>query len=321
MARRIQIHPDVPLRLDRRHHGTQALGARAGGKEVIDQQVQVRLHLLLPRHGRPRWRHIARLGLERQPDSAVRWTDHHPSGFVPPELGAPDRFPCATLNRMSETLAAAHASDYPAGRIAEMVHNIIEAHRSGTLPAIAQLGHPVLRMPGFAFEGQLDDDLLRSFLATMRATMHDAPGVGLAAPQIGVPLRIAVLEDRYPVDPEVGVERERTPLEYFAAINPSYAPRGPRTAAFYEGCLSFNGYQGVVARPAVVEAAYTDDAGAAVVRELAGWPARIFQHETDHLDGIVYIDRAETRSLASTVEYLERWSEPGIANARAALGF
>lgn len=97
MARRIQIHPDVPLRLDRRHPGTQALGARAGGKEAIDQQVQVRLHLLLPRPGRPRWRHMARLGLERQPDSAVRWTDHHPSGFLPPELGAPDRFPCATL--------------------------------------------------------------------------------------------------------------------------------------------------------------------------------------------------------------------------------
>jgi len=222
---------------------------------------------------------------------------------------------------MSHDLPHAHHAAYPASRISELVHGIVEAHRRGLLPPIVQLGHPVLRMRALEFDGQLDAEVLHNFLQTMRATMHDAPGVGLAAPQIGVPLRIAVLEDHYDVAPEIAAVRERSPLDYFAAINPRHTPNGRRTAEFYEGCLSFAGYQAVVNRPAEIEARYTDGAGATVARTLAGWPARIFQHESDHLDGTVYIDRAETRSLASSSEYLGRWSAPGIERARDGLGF
>lgn len=190
----------------------------------------------------------------------------------------------------------------------------------GTVP-IVQLGHPVLRRPALPFDGQLDDAELAALLELMRRTMHAAPGVGLAAPQLGIPLRIAVLEDSFETDTETAAVRERAPLPYFAMINPGYAPVGPRTAMFYEGCLSFAGFQGVVERHRTVRLDYRRPDGSAATEEFTGWPARIVQHETDHLNGILYVDKVLTRSLAGDDEYAQRWSEPGIGRARAGLGF
>ncbi|GAA1496344.1 peptide deformylase [Paeniglutamicibacter kerguelensis] len=204
--------------------------------------------------------------------------------------------------------------------IREEVTRLVEIHVSGTIPPIVQLGHPVLRMPAQEFTGQLDATLLREFLDTMKTVMHDAPGVGLAAPQLGIPLRIAVLEDMYPTNDDVAAVRERMPLEYFEVLNPTYVARGKRTAAFYEGCLSFNGYQAVVDRPADIDTAYMDADGLAHNRSFSGWQARIFQHETDHLDGTVYIDKALTRSLCASHEFI-RWANPGIEEARIGLNF
>jgi peptide deformylase len=222
---------------------------------------------------------------------------------------------------MSNAAPGPGPADYPAARIAELAHAMVEAHALGSLPPIVQLGHPVLRMRAAEFEGQLDGELLPRFLAVMRDTMHAAPGVGLAAPQIGIPLRVAVMEDAFPIDPDIGAEREREPLAYFAALNPAYRAAGTRTAAFFEGCLSFDGFQGVVERPAEVAASYTTPEGQAVERGLSGWQARIFQHETDHLDGTVYVDKVLTRSLCTHAEYAARWADPGIGRARRGLGF
>ena len=222
---------------------------------------------------------------------------------------------------MSNPVPDPSPTDYPASRMAELTQAMVEAHARCSLPRIVQLGHPVLRMRASEFEGQLDGDLLRGFLAVMRDTMHAAPGVGLAAPQIGIPLRLAVMEDAFPIDPDIGAEREREPLAYFAALNPAYRAVGTRAAAFYEGCLSFEGFQGVVERPADVAASYTTPEGQAVERRLSGWQARIFQHETDHLDGTVYVDKTLTRSLCTHAEYAARWADPGIDRARRGLGF
>lgn len=200
------------------------------------------------------------------------------------------------------------------------VEELVRLHEAGVLPPIVQLGHPVLRMAAADFTGQLEPALLRAFLDTMRAVMLDAPGVGLAAPQLGIPLRIAVLQDLYESVPEVALAREREPLEYLETVNPRYWPVGDRTVAFYEGCLSFNGYQGVVERPADIDTTYQDAEGTTHERKFSGWQARIFQHETDHLDGTVYIDKAVTRSLCANHEY-PRWATPGIAEARSGLGF
>lgn len=202
-----------------------------------------------------------------------------------------------------------------------LVLSLLETADDGALPPIVQLGHPALRRPAVDFDGQLDDAELAAFLTLMRRVMHEAPGVGLAAPQLGVPLRLAVLEDTFPVDEAVAEVRERAPLPYFAVINPRWRALGEQTASFYEGCLSFDGYQGVVERYRRVALDWTGDDGAARSAEFAGWQARIVQHECDHLDGTVYVDRVVTRSLAGTAEYQSRWARPDITEARAGLGF
>ena len=113
----------------------------------------------------------------------------------------------------------ARPTDYSAARIQETVQEILSA---GILPPIVQAGHPVLRHVAAPFEGQVTDAELGHLIDLMRSVMHKAPGVGLAAPQLGIPLQIAVLEDQFAVDPEVAAVRGREPLPFFAMLNPRY---------------------------------------------------------------------------------------------------
>lgn len=195
------------------------------------------------------------------------------------------------------------------------------AHGNGTVP-IVQAGHPVLRAQALPYDGQLADDELESLVHVMRATMHAAPGVGLAAPQIGLPVAVAVIEDSGPPDGDVGQVRERSPLEFRVLVNPRYAPVDDERVAFYEGCLSVVGYQAVVARPRHVHLVGADERGRPIDEVVSGWPARIVQHETDHLGGVLYLDRAELRSLSAADALGLRWaSEPRPETAARALGF
>jgi peptide deformylase len=91
--------------------------------------------------------------------------------------------------------------------------------------------------------------------------------------------------------------------------------------AFFEGCLSVPGWQAVVARHSAVRLKALDEHGRTVDEVFTGWPARIVQHETDHLDGVLYLDHAELRSLSSNQEIAERWMQPTPERAAAALGF
>ena len=212
----------------------------------------------------------------------------------------------------------AKPTDFSAARIHETVQQVLTA---GVLPAIVQAGHPVLRQLAAPFDGQLSDAELGQLIDLMRSVMHKAPGVGLAAPQLGIPLQLAVLEDQFEVDPEVAAARGREPLPFFAMLNPSYQPLGGSTVAFYEGCLSVNGLQAAVNRPESVRLDFTAPDGTRQQREFTGWQARIVQHETDHLHGILYLDRAELRSISSNAEYSARWAQPDISLARQELGF
>lgn len=198
------------------------------------------------------------------------------------------------------------------------VHALLSAHE---LPEIVQAGHPVLRAPALPWAGQLAQAELAGLIEIMTATMRAAPGVGLAAPQIGIPLQLAVLEDMFELSAENAAAREREHLELLTILNPVYTPVGPRTASHYEGCLSMSGWQAVVERPAAVELRYDDERGTARTRRFSGWQARIVQHESDHLAGTLYIDKAITRSLASNAAYAEHWATPDITAARAGLGF
>ncbi|MEU6100558.1 peptide deformylase [Streptomyces flaveolus] len=202
--------------------------------------------------------------------------------------------------------------------LAERVEELLAT--GGPLPIVAA-GDPVLRRVAEPFDGQLEPALLTRFVEALRVTMHAAPGVGLAAPQVGVALRIAVIEDPAPVPDEVRVARGRVPQPFRVLLNPRYEPVGAGRAAFYEGCLSVPGWQAVVARHAEVRLVARDEHGRAVDEVFAGWPARIVQHETDHLDGTLYLDRAELRSLASGEAMAGRWAQPTPERAAAALGF
>lgn len=202
--------------------------------------------------------------------------------------------------------------------LAERVEELLAD--GGPLPIVAA-GDPVLRRGTERYDGQLGPGLLARFVRALRDTMHAAPGVGLAAPQVGVALRIAVIEDPAPVPEEVAVARGRVPQPFRVLVNPVYEPVGDGRAAFFEGCLSVPGYQAVVARHAEVRLRGQDEHGVAVDEVFTGWPARIVQHETDHLDGTLYLDRAELRSLSSNETAATRWTDPTPRAAATELGF
>jgi len=202
--------------------------------------------------------------------------------------------------------------------VQEAVAAILEAEGPAE---IVQAGHPVLRAQAVPYTGQLTAVELTRLITLMRETMHAAPGVGLAAPQIGIPLQLAVLEDLYEVTAENAAARDRHPLDFFAILNPAYTPVGTATASHYEGCLSMSGWQAVVDRAATVELRYDDELGSALTRRFDGWQARIVQHETDHLAGTIYLDKAHTRSLTSNAEYFANWAHPDVARARTVLHF
>lgn len=209
--------------------------------------------------------------------------------------------------------------------VRELVLRTLDAARAAGPDAVApivQAGHPVLRTVAAPLDGQLGDDELTELLALMRRTMRAAPGVGLAAPQIGLPLALAVLEDPGAGEDAATRARERAVLPFRVLVNPSYAPVGDEVVAFYEGCLSVVGYQAVVPRARSVRLTGYDAAGVRLDEVVTGWPARIVQHETDHLAGTLYVDRALTRSLSATDAWGAHWgTEPVPHEAARALGF
>ena len=209
--------------------------------------------------------------------------------------------------------------------VRDLVLRTLDAAREAgpqSVAPIVQAGHPVLRNVAAPYDGQVDAAELAELLELMHRTMRAAPGVGLAAPQIGLPLALAVLEDPGSPDGAVEAARERPALPYRVIVNPSYAPVGDERVSFYEGCLSVVGYQAVVARPRAIRLAGSDEAGRTLDEVLTGWPARIVQHETDHLHGTLYVDRAVTRSLSATDAWGAHWGMEPVPHAAArALGF
>lgn len=186
---------------------------------------------------------------------------------------------------------------------------------------IVVAGDPVLRRRAAPYDGSLPTDLLAALIAAMRESMLAAPGVGLAAPQIGLGVQLAVVEDAAVVAPEIAAMRERTPTPLRVLINPGYEAADDEMATFYEGCLSVPGYQAVVQRPRAVQLHCWDEHGRELDETVSGWAARIVAHETDHLHGTLYLDKALTRSLASTGNYARRWATPAPLAARAELDF
>jgi peptide deformylase len=193
------------------------------------------------------------------------------------------------------------------------------------LPPIVQAGDPVLRGRAAEVPGaQLGSPELAALVQRMVEAMRAAPGVGLAAPQLGVPLRVIVLEDTEArmasLTPAERAERGRVPFPLRVLVNPVLRPVGERRDTFFEGCLSVRGYAGLVARAHAVEVTAVDERGAPVRWEVAGWPARILQHEVDHLDGTLYVDRMHTRSFSTQDQAKGRFAGKPAADILRELG-
>jgi peptide deformylase len=147
--------------------------------------------------------------------------------------------------------------------------------------------------------------------------------VGLAAPQIGVGLSLIVLEDAEALmsrlSPADRAARGRAPFPLKAIANPTLTVHGDAKATFFEGCLSVPGYMALVERALEVEVRGLDEAGQPVTWRVAGWPARILQHEVDHVAGRLYVDRMITRTFAANAEVQARWLALPAAEVLASL--
>ena len=165
---------------------------------------------------------------------------------------------------------------------------------------------------------------IQALIAAMVSAMRDAPGVGLAAPQIGVGLRVIVLEDREEHMARLAqAEREargRVQVPLTVIVNPTLRRVGDERATFFEGCLSVPGYMALVERDLEVEVTGLDAGGAPLTWRVRGWPARILQHELDHLEGTLYVDRMLTRSFFANEEVAARWLTIPVRDVRKALG-
>ncbi|MCB9664105.1 MAG: peptide deformylase [Alphaproteobacteria bacterium] len=169
---------------------------------------------------------------------------------------------------------------------------------------VAQLGHPILRVP--AQEVPVDaiaSPVFQRFLDDLLETMDEYDGAGLAAPQVHTSLRAVVLV----LDPEKGPE---------FLINPVLRPLGEELTETVEGCLSVEGLRGVVRRPARIRLDALDRDGTPKAYELHGFPAVVAQHECDHLDGVLYVDKVDPGTLAFLEEF-ERYGRLDRAEGRA----
>lgn len=177
---------------------------------------------------------------------------------------------------------------------------------------ILRLGHPALRTPaGSVGTDELRSDEIQTLIDDMIETMREAGGVGLAAPQIGVPLQLFVYL-------AVDLDRGRDEAEEKVLVNPAVEPEPGEPVYDWEGCLSISDLRGLVPRPQAVRVHALDRHGRKLDFHASDFEARIIQHEFDHLNGIVFLDRMrDLRSLAFGAEW-ERYmtEDPDDAESR-----
>ncbi len=167
--------------------------------------------------------------------------------------------------------------------------------------AICELGNPVLRGYAHPIE-KIWEEPIQTLIDNLIVTASQANGVGIAAPQVGMSDRLFIIASRptlrYPNAPV---------MEPTAMINPKILSHSPQIVKDWEGCLSVPGIRGLVPRYQTIEVEYTSREGKICHQELTDFVARIFQHELDHLDGIVFLDRVEsTQELITEAEYQKR---------------
>jgi peptide deformylase len=179
---------------------------------------------------------------------------------------------------------------------------------------IVQAGEEVLRVRARDLSREeIPGSKIQELIEHMKETMRHAPGVGLAAPQVGHSLQLAVIEDREEYHRKLTAdqlaERQRQPVPFHVIINPRIVSFDSASVEFFEGCLSVAGYSAIVPRARSVTVEYLNELGETKRVHAAGWYARILQHEIDHLAGTLYVDRMNARTW-TTLDNLERvWKD------------
>jgi peptide deformylase len=175
---------------------------------------------------------------------------------------------------------------------------------------IIRMGHPVLREVARPLTAEeIRSPASRVLIDDMVDTLRDYGGIGLAAPQISEPVRVAIIE--IPGDSSRYGEIPTMPLTAF--LNPTIEVIDPAARGYWEGCLSVPGLRGFVERPQHVRVRYTTLDGEPAGLELQGFLATVFQHELDHLDGTLYVDRIKDSKLLSFEEEFTRYLAPQTA--------
>ena len=189
---------------------------------------------------------------------------------------------------------------------------------------IVQAGDPVLRKQSRPLtKDEISSPSIQLLIDLMRNTMREAPGVGLAAPQIGKSLQLAVIEDRAEyltrLSADELAETQRAAIPFHVIINPKLTILDKSSAKFFEGCLSVTGYQAIVDRALSVRVECLNERGEEITIKAQGWYARILQHEIDHLNGTLYIDRMKTRTLTNGENMTKFWNNQSIEQVLAEL--
>jgi peptide deformylase len=189
---------------------------------------------------------------------------------------------------------------------------------------IVQVGDPVLRQLARPLsKAEILSSEIQRLIEEMGETMRAAPGVGLAAPQIGRDLQLAVIEDREEyhkdIDPDQLAARERKPVPFTVLVNPEVTWRSDETKEFFEGCLSLAGFSAIVPRARSIRVNYIDDHATPRSIEAMGWHARILQHEIDHLQGQLYLDSMISRTFTSVDNLKRHWKNLPPAEVLARL--
>lgn len=189
---------------------------------------------------------------------------------------------------------------------------------------IVQAGDPVLRKQSRPVtREEITSPSIQQLIELMREAMREAPGVGLAAPQIGLPLQLAVIEDRAEYIDNLTAEelaaRQRSEIPFHVIINPQLSFLDDSSAAFFEGCLSLEGFSAIVDRALNVRVECLNERAEETTINAHGWYARILQHEIDHLNGTLYIDRMKTRTLTTAENMFRFWQDKSIRQVLAEL--
>ncbi len=185
-----------------------------------------------------------------------------------------------------------------------------------------QVGQPILRYKSKKVDlNEIKSFKTKEFINFMASTLRDAPGVGLAAPQIGLSKQIIILEDKSKyleiIPKEIIKKQKRKPFSLKVLFNPTLEVINSKMDSWFEGCLSVDGYVAVVDRYSKVKIIAFDAKGEKVSLIAEGWMARILQHEIDHLNGNLFIDKMHSRSFMTVKYFNQYWRKKNDSEIKA----